>query len=117
MLKAPATVFVFNPEDAAPWAGSGRLDPVMTLVDTQSIGAAIQNMLLRAREFGVGSLWIADTFSAHDAICRWLGRNGLLVAAVALGYPAETPGPRPRRRFEELTEWRGQGTPATSDGS
>jgi len=33
-------------------------------VDVQSIGAAIQNMLLAALELGVGSLWICDVFYA-----------------------------------------------------
>ncbi len=106
MGEAPATVFVFNPGDTPPWEDKPILRRVGTLVDTQSVGAAIQNMLLRAQELGVGSLWICDTFYAHDEVCAWLGQRGLLVAAVALGYPDEAPGARPRKALEALVTWR-----------
>jgi nitroreductase len=107
MREAPVTVLVFNPDDAAPWLGHSAPEAAGTLVDAQSIGAAIQGMLLRAQELGVGSLWICDTLFAHDALCAWAGRGCLLAAAVSLGFPAEAPAARPRKALGELTEWRG----------
>ncbi len=106
MEKVPATVFVFNPGDTAPWGDKPVLRRVGMLVDTQSVGAAIQNMLLRAQEPGVGSLWICDTFYAHGQVCAWLGQRGLLVAAVSRGYPDEAPAARPRKALEALVTWR-----------
>jgi len=32
------------------------------VVNIQSIGAAIQNMVLAAQDLGIGSLWICDVF-------------------------------------------------------
>ena len=107
MGEAPVTVFVFAPEDSAPWTEQTIMQRIMRIVDIQSVGAAIQNMLLRAQELGIASLWICDTFSAYDALCKWLGRDSLLVAAVSLGYADEAPAARPRIPLEDLVEWRG----------
>jgi nitroreductase len=106
MAEAPVTVMVFNPGDSAPWLEKPISRHIASLVDTQSVGAAVQNMLLRAQELGIGSLWICDTLFAHDELCQWLGRDCLLAAAVTLGYPAENPPARPRRTLDELTDWR-----------
>lgn len=107
MREAPATIFIFNPRDIAPWREQTIPERIFRIVNTQSVGAAVQNMLLRARELGIGSLWICDTFSAYDALCTWLGRDSLLVAAVAMGYPDESPAARPRLPLHDLVEWRG----------
>jgi nitroreductase len=107
MRKAPVTVFVFNPLDIAPWGEQTVLERVFRIVNTQSVGAAIQNMLLRAQELDIGSLWICDTFSAYEELCAWLGRDSLLVAAVSLGYADESPAARPRLPLSDLLEWRG----------
>ena len=106
MREAPVTVFVFNPKDTAPWKEQTIPERIFRIVNTQSVGAAIQNMLLRAQELEIGSLWICDTFSAYEELCAWLGRDSLLVAAVSLGYPAESPAARPRLPLDELVEWR-----------
>ena len=71
----------------------------------QGIGAAIQNMLLAAHELGVGSLWICDVFYAYDELTAWLGETHRMIAAVSLGYPAESPGPRTRKPVSEVTTW------------
>jgi nitroreductase len=75
------------------------------LTDTQSIGAAVQTMLLAAQDFGLGTLWICDIFYCDKAICSWLNRKDELVAAVAIGYPNQSPYPRPRKLLHEVTEW------------
>ena len=63
-------------------------------------------MTLQASALGLGSLWICDIFFAYDALNAWLGGQGALAAALALGYAAESPPPRPRKPLEELVEWR-----------
>ena len=102
MEQAPVTVFVFNPEGQAPWRTRSVDQMIMDVVDIQSIGAAIQNMLLAAQELGLGSLWICDVFSAYEAVCTWLEEPGQLIAAVALGYAAESPAARPRRPVSDV---------------
>ena len=62
-------------------------------------------MLLAAQELGLGSLWICDVFAAYEGLCRWLGEKSALIAAVSLGYPAESPSARPRKPVSEVTRW------------
>jgi nitroreductase len=102
--EAPAVIMVYNPrQNKADKANP--VQEVMWSVDTQSVGAAIQNLLLKAVELGLGSLWICDIFVAEEQISAWLGREGGLMAAVALGWPAEEPIPRPRKSWQEVTHW------------
>jgi len=105
MAQAPAVVLVYDAliKPADDHNGMARL---WSLVNTQSIGAAIQNMLLAAEAVGLGTLWICDIFVAEEEISSWLGRTDELVAAVAIGYPDEAPPPRPRKPWQEVTEWR-----------
>ncbi|APM39833.1 nitroreductase family protein [Clostridium kluyveri] len=75
------------------------------LTDIQSIGAAVQTILLAAQDFGLGTLWICDIFYCDKEICSWLNRRDELIAAVAIGYPNQSPYPRPRKLLQEVTEW------------
>ncbi|MBN1641196.1 MAG: nitroreductase family protein [Anaerolineae bacterium] len=104
MAQAPVTVFVFNPY-AGTWDAPQFPESLQIVVDVQSAGAAIQNMLLAAQALGVGSLWICDVFMAIEELCGWLGETHQLVAAVSLGYADEAPGPRPRKSVDEVTRW------------
>jgi nitroreductase len=92
MAKASTTVFVFS---------DGPADRVAV----QSIGAAIENMLLAALELGIGSLWICDVFYAKIELCDWLGERGELISAVSFGYPDEAPPPRPRKDLNDVIRW------------
>ena len=102
MEQASVTVFIFNPDGVRPWLAHS-IDQMFTdVVDIQSIGAAIQNMLLAALELGIGSLWICDVFYAYEELCNWLGEKGEMIAAVSFGYPDESPAARPRKPFNEV---------------
>jgi len=101
MEKAPITIFIFNPY-AENTQDQGHKSSV---VDVQSTGAAIQNMLLSAQELGIGTLWICDVFYAYREFCSWLGETHEMIAAVSFGYPDESPNARPRMPLEEVTKW------------
>ncbi len=107
MEHAPVTIFVFNAnltmEQGEESMSAQEL--VFNSVDVQSIGAAIQNMLLTATDMGLGSLWICDVFYAYPELCEWLGETHQMIAAVAVGYPAEEPPARPRKAVDEVTRW------------
>ena len=105
MAQAPVTVFVFNPEGLAPWLTRSVDQMWSDVVNIQSIGAAIQNMLLAALDLGIGSLWICDVFYAYDELRAWLGQRGQMIAAVALGYAGEAPVARPRRPVRSVARW------------
>ncbi len=102
MEQAPVTVFIFNPQGLRPWQAHSTGQMFDDVVDIQSIGGSIQNMLLAAQDLGIGSLWMCDVFYAYEELCAWLGEEGEMIAAVALGYPAETPAARPRKPLSEI---------------
>ena len=106
MEQAPVTIFVINPHGAPPWLVHTIEQMFDDVVDIQSAGAAIQNMLLAALELGLGSLWICDVFYAYPELMEWLGEGGELIAAVALGYPAEQPQARYRKPMDEVVRWK-----------
>jgi nitroreductase len=105
MAQAPVTVFVFNPEGLHPWLTRSVDQMWSDVVNVQSIGAAIQNMLLAALDLGIGSLWICDVFYAYEELRIWLGQQGQMIAAVALGYADEAPVARPRRAVRSVAHW------------
>jgi nitroreductase len=93
MERAPVLIMVWN-------AGKRGWDS-----EAHSVSAAIQNMLLRAFGLGLGSLWIADIYYAHEQLTRYLGKPWKLMAAVTLGWPTSIPMPPPRKSVEEVSEF------------
>ena len=106
MAEAPVIVFVVNVLGKSILEDLTPEERVFEICNIQSISAAIQNMLLSATEKGLGSLWICDIYFAYEELCEWLHSEGELIAAVAFGYPNEFPQERPRRRIEDVVEWR-----------
>ncbi|MBN1583413.1 MAG: nitroreductase [Anaerolineae bacterium] len=105
MEQAPVTIFVFNANGIPPDQERTVDDTLWDAVNIQSIGAAIQNMLLAAQDLGIGTLWICDVFYAYGELCAWLEQTSQLIAAVSLGYPDEQPNARPRKPLDEVTTW------------
>ena len=62
-------------------------------------------MILTSENYGLGTLWICDVLSAEREIRTWLNRKDELVAALAIGYPNQSPYPRLRNSWQEITEW------------
>ncbi len=91
-------------DDGVDWQISAR---DVEAVELQSIGAAVENMLLKAEELGMGSLWCADILYAYRAVSKY--SKGPVVSAVCLGYKDEEPGERPRKALEEMCEFCSRG--------
>lgn len=107
MEEAPVVIAVLNTNGKSPFLPVDNDARVSEICDSLSIGAAIQNMILRAQELGLGTLWIANTCFAYEELTACLGTEVQLVSAVALGYPDEAPGMRPRKKMGEILEFRG----------
>lgn len=106
LKQAPIVILVLNAESGNPFVPISKEGRVAEIANTQSIGAAIQNMLLAAQELGLGSLWVCNTFFAYTELSQWLGSGVQLAAALALGYAAEAPMPRPRKKMEDVVTFR-----------
>lgn len=68
----------------------------------QDTAAAVQNLLLTAKANGLGSCWIGAFDEARAAEVIGAPKGVRPIAIVPVGYPAESPPPRPRRRLSEV---------------
>ncbi len=105
MQQTPVTIFIFNPFGKVPWEPLSIEDRIMEIVDVQSIGASIQNMLLAAAHLNIGSLWICDVFFAYEELCTLMNRQDAMIAAISFGYTDEKPDRRPRKTMDEVVRW------------
>lgn len=107
MREAPVTIMVMNTNGRSPYEPLADADRRLAeICDSLSIGASIQNMLLRADELGLGTLWIANTCFAYNELMKVIGEEGQLAGAVTVGYAAEKPAQRPRKKMEEILEYK-----------
>ena len=106
MEQAPVIIFVVNSLGKDIQSSLTSEERIYEICNAQSIGAAIENMTLTATEIGLGSLWICDTYIAYNELKNWLNVEGELFAAMAVGYADENPLARPRKKLEDVVEWR-----------
>lgn len=69
-----------------------------------SMGAMIENMLLKATDLDIGSLWIGNVVPMEKEINKYLNIKSddkKLISAVALGYAGYTPKPLVRKSLSE----------------
>lgn len=105
MENAPVIIMVVNTNGRSPFAVLNADERFTQINDTLSIGASIQNMLLRAEELGLGSLWIGNTCFAYRELTEYMQIDTELIGAVALGYKAENPSARPRKNLKEIVQY------------
>ena len=69
--------------------------------------AATMALLLQAYAEGLGACWMAGPMVARDEVQSLLGIAApwRMVGAVALGWPAEAPGARPRKSISQVVQW------------
>ena len=106
MQEAPTIIIVLNTNGSSPFADIDAFARITEICDSLSIGAAIENMLLKATELGLGTLWIANTSYAYNELVSCIGTTAQLIGAVALGYADEAPFARPRKRLDDVVEYR-----------
>ena len=103
--QAPVTILVHNTDGIHPWKARAEHESWWDVATVQSVGAAVQNMLLAATDLGLGSLWIADVWDAYPEINAWLGTNAQLVSAVSFGVPDVDPPIPARKPMADVVSW------------
>ncbi|MFX0107277.1 MAG: nitroreductase family protein [Candidatus Hodarchaeota archaeon] len=93
MEEAPIVIVVWNTNERG-WT-----------TEVHSVSAAIQNLLLKAHSLGLGTCWIGDIFYAYEAIISYFKKPWNLLAAITMGWPDASPGPRPRLSVDEVAEF------------
>ena len=106
MREAPVVIIVMNTNGKTPYQPIDSDGRVAEICDSLSIGAAIENMLLKATELGLGTLWIANTCFAYDDLIKFINSDGQLISAVTVGYSDESPNQRPRKPLQDILEYR-----------
>jgi F420 biosynthesis protein FbiB-like protein len=73
----------------------------------QAVAAALQNMLLRASELGLGACWMCAPLFCPDVVRQTLGlpADWEPQALLTLGFPADEGKARGRRPVDEMTVW------------
>lgn len=107
MREAPVTICVVDPDGYSPFEELNPDQRFTEINSTLSIGAAVENLILKATELGYGTLWIGNTCFAYQELLEELNVDGQLVCAIAVGIPAELPEARPRKPLDEIAEFRG----------
>lgn len=76
-----------------------------TLYCIQDTAAAIQNILLTAYSFGLGTCWIG-AFKEEEARETLKIPSGIRpIAIIPVGYPAEKPQPRSKRSMNQMVHY------------
>ena len=93
--NAPVLIIIFREKD-----------DIWTVGDNLSIGACVENMLLRAVDLGLATVWIRDICYVAGQVAEMVGHGDLeLNCAVSLGVPGQFPPQRPRNAVDAITEW------------
>jgi len=73
----------------------------------QAVAAAIQNILLRATDLGLGACWMCAPLFCPETVVTALGlpADWQPQALLTLGYPADAGKARDRRAVDEVTIW------------
>lgn len=70
MREAAGVIVVMNTNGKSPFEPIDADLRFAEISDSLAIGASIENMLLKATELGLGTLWIANTCFAYEDMTR-----------------------------------------------
>jgi F420 biosynthesis protein FbiB-like protein len=108
MLEAPVLILVsLVTDDLDRYPDAVRQHAEYTMA-IQSLGAAVQNMLLAAYQLGIDGGWMCAPLFCPEVVrdALELPLNHIPHALIPLGYAAADPKRRPRRPLSELiTRW------------
>jgi coenzyme F420-0:L-glutamate ligase/coenzyme F420-1:gamma-L-glutamate ligase len=88
--------------------GDARRDGAEREMFVVAMGAGVQNLLVALAGEQLGSAWVSSTMFCRDVVREVLGlpADWDPMGAVAVGRPAQDPGPRPARDAEAFVEVR-----------
>ena len=78
-----------------------------TVGSVTSAAMAAQNLMLAAHALGLATCCMTGALAARDELrpLVGIGRRDEIVCLIALGYPAETPPPPPRKPLDEIARF------------
>ena len=106
MEEAPCLIAVLNTNQKTPFDSIEDEKRIVEICDSLSIGAAIENMILTATSYGLGTLWIANTCFSYNELIDFIETDSQLTGIVAIGFANEAPAKRPRKPLTDIVEYR-----------
>ncbi|HDJ51225.1 MAG TPA: nitroreductase family protein [Thermoprotei archaeon] len=99
MVEAPVYIVVLADPERSSYRYGDRGRALYCIQDT---ALAIQNIMLMAHALGLGTCFVGafDERSVSKILCIPKGLRP--VAIITIGYPAESPEPRPRRPLDDI---------------
>ena len=95
VAKAPAVLVVCATQ-------ANRMMTCGQPAETVDASIALSFMILEAWELGLGGCWLGHFYEDKVKALLGIPDAARVVAVAPLGYPAETPAPRPRKKAEEV---------------
>ncbi len=101
---APVVVVLCTTDERLDRYPDARRQTAERMMAAQSVGAALQNVMLSAHARGLASCWVCAPLFCPEAVvaCLGLPRSLQPQALLTLGYPAVPPPPRDRLDPGEL---------------
>ncbi len=107
VIAVSTTRYMSKVDEALQMAGRTRqeIDELRCRPDLQSVGAAVQTLLLAAYEKGLGTCYMTGPMGARPQLEKILGVSppASLACFVALGYPDMMPGKKTVKDVSEIT--------------
>ncbi|MDA8131563.1 MAG: nitroreductase family protein [Elusimicrobia bacterium] len=101
--KAPAMVAVVSDTGKlTAWLGNQVQDTNFRLVD---VGIAAEHFVLAAAEQGLGTCWLGWFNARAAGKALGIGPGRRIQVLISIGYPAESPAPRPRKTKEQFSSY------------
>ncbi len=105
---APVVVVLCTTEERLDRYPDARRQEAERMMAAQSVGAALQNVMLSAHARGLATCWVCAPLFCPEVVVGCLGLDPALrpQALLTLGYPATIPAPRPRLDLETfIVHW------------
>lgn len=84
---------------------TGRVMTCGQPAETVDLSIAMSFMILEAWNQGLGTCWLGHFYEEKVKALLGIPESARVVAVSPLGYPAETPVPRPRKKAEEVLSY------------
>lgn len=78
---------------------------IAELSEIEAIAAAIQNMILLADNYGIGSCWNTIPLFCEKRINKLVGNDNQLIAIITMGYTSEKSKRLPRKAIDKIVQY------------